>query len=236
MSMGIDLFSIVEMLEYVCPVQCCKALRLQIRRSAQLTRRALLVLLAISLLAYIGCGGGANSALRPSPPAIPDSPQASQPDTQTPPAKRNMLEVAVPALAALQPGAEFDYVLSAHFVEVLYQGSGRIIYDSAVVQPVSVKRGSAIPQASIFSAKLNTPPMKTATGETSFIPFAFTGLPGSRGCGECDAELLRVRFKLLNSASTASPVSLLNEPEFLQVRGMDGARLSFDLSTEVVSQ
>lgn len=143
----------------------------------------------------------------------------------------------MPGLSGLATGAEFDIILSAHFAAELFQGSGRLAYDSAVVQPVSAKRG-AIPADNVFVAKLDAPPAASTAddGLDGVVPFAFTALPGTAGFGSHAGELLRVRFKLLAPPGARYPVALLNNPEYLQLRGPQGQRLSFDLSTEVASQ
>jgi hypothetical protein len=201
-----------------------------------MTRQLQLILSACALLALISCGSG-SSALPIAPQADPQqAPGAAAPNApiQSP---RNSLNVRMPVLTALNPGAEFDVILSAQFQTELYQGCGRLAYDSKVVRPVSAQRG-AIPTNNVFVAKLNAPPVAsvTAGGLDGVVPFAFTGLPGTAGFGSGPGELLRVRFKLLTAPGARYPISLLNVPEYLQLRGTQGQRLSFDLDTEVASK
>lgn len=189
------------------------------------------------LLALIGCTGG-SSALSIAPKTNPQqTPDATSPDAVGKTA-RNALYVHLPELSRLAVGAHFDVILSAQFKAGLFQGSGRLAYDSRVVQPVSASRG-AIPGDNIFVAKLNSPPASnpaTAGGLDGVVPFAFTGLPGTAGFAPDSAELLRVRFKLLAVPAAHYPVALINDPQYLQLRNPQGQRLSFDLSTEVVSK
>ncbi len=196
-------------------------------------QRRLLVLITMALLASFGCGGSGTSTVHPPQqqnvkPAPPDSGEQAQ---------RNVLRVTLPVWSSLAAGAEFDIVLSARCVDELFQGSGRLAYDGSVVRPVSCTRGAALPADNIIAAKLDTPLAASAApdGLSGVVPFAFTGLPDTPGCGRCNGELLRLRFKLLAKPGARQPVQLLNTPEYLQLRGTQGQRLSFDLSTEAVA-
>jgi hypothetical protein len=196
----------------------------------------LLVLSVCVLLALIGCSGG-SSALSIAPKTNPQqTPDATSPDAVVQTA-RNALNVRLPELSRLAVGAQFDVILSAQFKTGLFQGSGRLAYDSRVVQPVSAIRGALL-NDNLFVAKLDTHPANStaAGGLDGVVPFAFTGLPGSPGFTPDSAELLRVRFKLLAVPAASYPVALINDPQYLQLRNPQGQRLSFDLNTEVVSK
>ena len=150
-------------------------------------------------------------------------------------ASRNVLSVSMPALALLQTGAEFDVVLRVRFAEALYQGCGRVAYDSAVLKPVTVTRGTAIPAGDVFVAKLDAGQLAggATSGQDAVVPFAFTGLNGAGCVAKASGELLRIRFRLIAASSAQYPLRLLNDPSFLQLREPSGQRLSFDLSEEV---
>jgi hypothetical protein len=141
----------------------------------------------------------------------------------------------MPALALLQTGAEFDVVLRVRFAEALYQGCGRVVYDSAVLRPVSVTRGGVIPAGDVFVAKLDAGQLAggATDGQDAVVPFAFTGLNGAGCVATADGELLRLRFRMIAASPAQSPLRLLNDPSFLQLRGPGGQRLSFDLCEEV---
>jgi hypothetical protein len=193
-----------------------------------------MTLIALAALALAGCGTASRSGGLPSDGLA--GPGAA-PRQEAPAGAGNALSARMPALATFTPGTEFDYVLSARFADELFQGSGRIAYDSAVVRPVEVLRGEMLPPSDIFVARLDAPPVPLAGGGLSnIVPFAFTGLPGSAGSGKCDGELLRVRFRVITAAGEGIAVRLINEPEYLQMRGLQGQRLGFDLNTEEVTQ
>jgi hypothetical protein len=200
-----------------------------------LTQRRLSVLFSLVLLACLGCGGGGTNSVSPAQQSAA-KPAPSTPDSGATP-QRNVLRVVTPTLKGLKTGAEFDAVLSARCVDELYQGSGRFAYDSSIVRPVSASRGAAIPAGNIVVTKLDAP-LGTAAAQGGLdgnIPFAFTGLPDAPGCGRCDGELIRLRFRLIAPPGGQAPVQLINDPQYLQLRGTQGQRLSFDLSTEVAA-
>lgn len=176
----------------------------------------------------LGCGG--NSSV---PSANPND------QTPTPPADsgRNVLQTHMPPLAGLAAGAEFDYSINADFTDALYQGCGRIIYDSSVMQPLTATRGAAIPAGDIFVAKLDAPAQVlpgSATAQT-FVPFAFTALPGDNSPG-VSGELIKVRFRLLKAPPADCHISLLNDQQYLQLRSPQATRLPFDMQVEVTEK
>ncbi len=188
---------------------------------------ALLVSLAAVLLACPGCGGKANT-----PAVNPDDNTPEQPGT----GNRNVLQIDMPPVEGLAAGAEFDYSIAAEFTDPLFQGCGRIVYDAAVMQPVAVTRGAAIPQDYIFVARLDAPPMAGTGGASqAFVPFAFTGLPGGPASG-VSGELLRLKFRLLTAAPASCNVALLNTSQYLQLRSPKATRLPFDLEVEVAGK
>lgn len=182
-------------------------------------KRILMWILALCVLASPGCGGGGarrsiNNPELPQP--IPQAP-AENPE-------RNVLTAVMPSLAGLGAGSEFEFTLSAQLAEETRQASGRILYDADVAVPVSVEKGSVIPNSFVFFSKLNAP---------GIVPFAFTSLPGGRGISPSRGELLRVRFRLLANPPPGFRVRLLNDGAYLQLRGAAGGRMSFDLASEV---
>lgn len=192
-------------------------------------RRLILGTLALLVLCAPGCGGQGHSNSTVNDPAAPET---------AAPLEHNRLTLSLPALGTLAAGAEFDAVLEGAFTEELFQGSGRLIYDSSVLQPVASQRGAFIPAGDIFVARDNIAP-GTLPGEGSLdgvIPFAFTGRPGESGIAPGSGELLRVRFKLLAPAAGATRLRLMNNAEYLQLRDNTGRRLAFDLATEEVGQ
>lgn len=197
-------------------------------------RRLILGLIALALLTLLGCGGQPQRSQQNNGTPPEQTPtQAQQPEA----AARTALTASLPLLAKLEPGDEFDFVLSAKLASPLYQASGRVLYDSTAVAPVGAKRGALIPADDVFVARTDLAPGKLA-GEGALggvVPFAFTGLPGAQPIAAGQGELLRVRFKLLKSATT-TPVKLLNTAEYLQLRDAEGARLAFDLAVEEVGK
>jgi hypothetical protein len=165
--------------------------------------------------------------------------QAGTPDSGLPaanpePAQRNVLQVAMPALSRLAPGAEFEYVLSANMSDALYQGSGRVLYDSRVLRPTAAQWGALAPAHGVCVAKLDTPPDASGgAGLDCAVPFAFTALPGQGAAAPGQGVLLSLRFKLIGVPHGAEVLRLLNDPAYLQLRDAQGKRLSFDISEEV---
>jgi hypothetical protein len=198
--------------------------------------RLLPLTLALLLAVSPGCGGKTTQPSTPSP---------STPDGQSPvdngagQTSRNLLSTSMPALAGLGAGAEFDFVISVKCTDALYQGSGRVLYDPSLMQPVAAVRGAAIPQSFLFSAKLDAAPvasdgMAGLPTMAGVAPYAFTGLPDAPGQASGVGELCRLRFRLLRQASANDAVRLLNNAEYLQLRGPAGNRLAFDLQAEVM--
>jgi hypothetical protein len=183
-------------------------------------RRILAWILVLSVLAFPGCGGGGRriSQLSPQQPAAPAENQQSTPE-------RNVLSTAMPSLAGMSSGSEFEFTLSAQLAEETKQGCGRIIYDPAVATPVSVDKGGLIPSSFVFFNKLDAP---------GVVPFAFTSLPNERGISPGKGELLRVRFRLLQPPQPGFKIRLLNDGAYLQLRSAAGGRMSFDLASEVL--
>ncbi len=187
-----------------------------------LQRLAVPVLLAVLLAA---CGGGGASA-----PSVPEqyAGEPAAPALETPddggalnPAPANKLVLTVPALGGLAAGAEFEARLLGEFTSEVYQGSCRLAFDPAVLEPVGACAGSFIPAAMVTLAD---------TRQTGFVPFAFTGLPGDPGLSAGAGELLTVRFRVLAPAAEAR-VRFVNDAEFLQLRDRHSRRLNFDIET-----
>lgn len=195
-------------------------------------RRCLLTLLLCFIAILIVCPGcGGNSSL-------PSTDHNNQ--TPAPPASsaHNVLQTHMPPLQGLVTGAEFEYSVNAEFVDALYQGCGRIIYDPAVMQPIEASRGAAVPASDIFVAKLDAPPQLLAGSSKpqAFVPFAFTGLPGSPAPTKVSGELVKVKFRLLKDPPADCHVSLLNDAQYLQLRSPQATRLPFDMQVEVTQQ
>jgi hypothetical protein len=172
--------------------------------------------------------------------ATPISAQKSAPPTPAagtgaqPAAGRNTLSATLPPLGKLALGAEFDYVLSADMADALYQGSGRVQYDSRVVQPIAATWGALTPSAGVRVAKLDfAAGAASADGLNAVAPFAFTALPGQSASAPGPGEILRLRFKLVGAVRDGVAIRLQNDPAVLQLRDSQGRRLSFDLSEEV---
>ncbi len=199
-------------------------------------RFTLLTGVCIITCAWLGAGCGPRSA-GPAPSLQPGAPSAGQPVAAPEPVQRNVLTVAQPALSQLAPGAEFEFVLSASMVDALYQGCGRVQYDSRVLRPVTAQWGQLAPADGVCLAKLDLAPgASDGGGFDSAVPFAFTALPGQSAAAPGTGELLRLRFKLIGVPRSAVPLRLLNAPAFLQLRNAQGQRLSFDLHEEVSAQ
>jgi hypothetical protein len=147
----------------------------------------------------------------------------------------------MPALAGLRPGAELEFVISTNCTDQLYQGSGRVLFDPGLLQPIAASRGDALPASFLFNAKLDAAPIASdglpgLPPTAGVVPYAFTGLPGAPGQTAGAGELCRLKFRLLRQASSGATVRLLNNAAFLQLRGPAGNRLAFDLQAEVTPQ
>jgi len=188
-------------------------------------RRIPLWILVACLVAAPGCGGGGRS-FTPKVASPTSGMVETVPHDEGVP-DRNSLTVVTPTLASLTPGTEFDFILRGAFREELYQSSGRILYDPAVVEPVRASRGDLIPSGFVFMVKLDEP---------GLVPYAFTALPGDRGIAPGRGELLRVQFRLLAEPPRDFRLRLLNDAAYLQLRDSRGGRLSFDLASEVMPQ
>jgi len=138
----------------------------------------------------------------------------------------------MPALGALPLGAEFEFVIAVQLQSELYQGSGRVVYDSHLVEPVTAERGGLVPDAAVFIAPLGSKLAASGLPDGSaIVPFAFTGLPGSAPIAAGTGELLRVRFRTRQAVPSGRAVYLLNDPAYLQLRDSQGQRLAFDFET-----
>ena len=188
-------------------------------------KRILLWILVAYLIVAPGCGGGSRSFTPQPPPSATGNVETAPPEEGVP--ARNSLTIVTPPVASLAPGVEFDLTVRGAFCEELWQSSGRILFDPAVVQPVRASRGDLIPTGFVFMVKLDEPGM---------VPYAFTALPGGSGIAPGRGELLRVRFRLLAEPPSGFRIRLLNDAAFLQLRDRNGGRLSFDLASEVKPQ
>ena len=189
---------------------------------AMLKRHTARIAVVILLLLFAACGGGTSVApdlagssgeqLQQATPATDGLPQ------------RNRLVASMPSPAGLGTGDEFEFTLRCELAKELYQCSGRIVFDPAVVEPVAANWGAMVPGDAVTLAKLNEPGM---------VPFAFTALPGYNGAAAGTGELLRVRFRLKGEPARGLRIRLRNDAEFLQLRNRIGRRLAFDLANEV---
>jgi hypothetical protein len=200
--------------------------------------RRLLPLTAVLLLAASpSCGSSSGRKAAPALPAAnPAAPGQSDSGT-TESTPRNVLSTHMPTLAGLTAGAEFDFTVSANCAEALYQGSGRVLYDPTVMEPITAERGTALPGACLFVAKLDaalvaTPGLAGLPANSGMVPYAFTLLPQTPGTSIARGELFRIRFRL-RQPSSSSTVQLLNNAAYLQLRDAQGARLAFSLDSEV---
>lgn len=199
---------------------------LQGQGAARHPHRLAIALLLTFLLA--ACGGGSVSA-----PALQDETtgEPALPVTGAPGGDSgeviattpvNKLVLTTPALAELAAGEEFEAVLSGEFVDEVYQGSCRLAYDPALLEPVTCGIGTFVPADMATLAD---------TQQHGFVPFAFTGLPGDPGISAgSSGMLLTVRFRVL-TASTEARVRFVSDTEFLQLRDRNSRRLSFDTAT-----
>ncbi len=172
----------------------------------------------------IACGRGqkqnfngleTNNSSKNPIPEIPLDPNAPE---------RNVLIVRAPDTAGMKAGDEFDVVVAYKFCEDVYQGSGRLLYDSSAVEPVRASKGSGIPKDAVFMCRIH---------ENDIVPFAFTSLERQRGVGTGEGSLITVRFRAKKEIINGIRFRLQNGPEFLQLRDDKGKRFSFDLSSEV---
>jgi hypothetical protein len=186
----------------------------------------------IMLCAVVLCGCGPRTATPIS--ALKAAPQTPAADTGAAPAAgRNTLRAVMPALGKLAIGTEFDYVLCADMVDALYQGSGRVLYDSRILQPLAAAWGPLAPPAGVRVAKLDaTAGATSAGGLNAAVPFAFTALPGQSAAAPGQGEILRLRFKLIGAVRDGVAIRLQNDPALLQLRDSQGQRLSFNLCEE----
>lgn len=211
-----------------------------LRPRQKCVKNSWLLPLALVLLVVLSPGCGGKTA-QPTP-ISPSTPGAQTPsDGSTGQSSRNLLSTSMPELVGLSAGAEFDFTISLSCTDPLYQGSGRVLYDPTLLRPVAAVRGAALPADFLFSAKLDAAPVASAGAPglppvAGVVPYAFTGLPGAPGQMASTGELCRVRFRLLLQASPGCTVRLLNNADYLQLRGLAGNRLAFDLHAEVVSK
>lgn len=188
------------------------------------------VCLLLCAVVLSGCGPRSSSPVPPAQNTAADT-QTGQTGTDT--AQRNTLSARLPVLSSMHAGAEFDFIITASMVEELYQGSGRVLYDAGVVQPVAAQWGAYSPASGIRAAKLDAASSGGASGFDGCVPFAFTALPGQEALSAGQGEVLRVRFRLVADPGSGPPVRLLNDPAHLQLRDAQGQRLGFDFCEEV---
>lgn len=187
--------------------------------------------LLLAILGLTACGG--NSQRGPGTGNTGNPPGGSATDeTPAPDAARNVLRLSSPALATLAAGGEFEVALSADTVEPLYQASARLLFDPAQLEPLSATTGDFGTQ-SVSLARADRLLRMDGRG---YVPFSFTGLPGSGGLAPARHELLRVRFRVLAPLTANGGLRLNSDPAYLQLRAPDGRRLSFDLSEEVAAR
>ena len=190
--------------------------------------------LAGALLAGLAaCGGAKRLTLAPGPGAAqPATPVAAPPAAANPARPRNLLRVTTPALAGLTPGSTFDVTLSATTVEPLFQASARLLFDPAPLEPVSAAAG----QLGADYITLTRADAALRMNGAGYVPFACTGPPGSSGLAPATRTLLTVRFRVKQALSSNAGLHLLSDQAYLQLRGPDNRRLSFDLSEEVAAR
>lgn len=216
-------------------------------RLSGLLRRCWRALPLCALLAgLVACGGHSNSL-----PTDPD--RAAAPAPATPGATgaaggavgsgHGRLSTSFPDLHGLPAGSEFEFVLAADFAEPVFQGSARILFDSALVEPVDALPGGLLPADEVVLARADLPAGTLALSALDrpaaldgCVPFAFTGRPGTAPLPPGHGELLRIRFRLRVASPAGIPVRLQDDPEFLQLRDAAGHRLSFDLAREVAAR
>ena len=186
---------------------------------------------ALAVLVLLNACGGGGISLSPgrsngyqdagviSAPESPDEAADTPPATAT---ARTTLTLAMPALGQMGPGGSFDVTLSASVVGELYQGSMRIGFDPAVVQPVSSRTGGLVPSHMVRLTGLDQP---------DHVPFAFTALPGGTGITDTSGELVTVTFRLLAPVTDGSPLWLVNDASYLQLRDRNGQRIGYNLRT-----
>jgi hypothetical protein len=147
-------------------------------------------------------------------------------------AQRNLLRLTIPALSGLTAGSEFDVTMGATTVEPLFQASARLLFDPAQLEPLRATPGQFGP-GRVALARTDAALQVDGAG---CVPFAFTSLPGSGGLPPAAHELLRVRFRVRQAIKGNAGLHLLSDPAYLQLRAVDGRRLSFDLSEEVAAR
>lgn len=187
----------------------------------------------ISLLAGLAACGGSGKLHTAAPQADGNAagPAESSGELGSD-APRNLLRLSVPELSGLAPGSELEVTLDLHTVEPLYQASARLLFDPAQLEPLSAQTGR-FGQSSVALARADRSLRMDGRG---YVPFAFTSLPGSGALAPQQMELLRVRFRVLAPISGNAGLRLHNDPGYLQLRGPDNRRLSFDLSEEVAAR
>jgi hypothetical protein len=195
----------------------------------------LLVSLILVLLGLVACGGGGSPTSLNSPLGISADSAAGSGDTTNPvdaDQPRNILRLSIPELAQLMPGDEFEVTLDSHTIEPLFQASARLLYDPSQLEPLKAEHG----RFGQFSVALTRADHSLRMDGQGYVPFAFTGLPDTGGLAPQELRLLTVRFRLQKSISNNAGLRLLNDPAYLQLRGPDNRRLSFDLSEEVAAR
>jgi hypothetical protein len=193
-------------------------------------------LCTIALLVVLcACSAGSGHL---SPSGLENSATTRPLDTEQPAAtSRNVLRTTMPALGAVATGTEFTFTIAVELSEPLFQGSGRVVYDPRLLEPISAERGGLIPASDIFIAPLAAElPPETIPAGMAAVPFAFTGLPGGSAIAPQTGELLRIRFRLRQAVDHARPVYLLNNQAYLQLRDATGARIPYDLDTQEVGR
>jgi hypothetical protein len=138
---------------------------------------------------------------------------------------RTALSVIWPSLAGSEAGAEFDVAIRLANPGGVFQGCGRLVYDAAMVEPVSARRGAFLPSEAVAFVK---------TDVGGYVPYAFTGREGSGALPAGEGDIFVVRFRLKSEG--APKFGLRNEAEFLQLRNDKGQRIPFDLATEVTAR
>ena len=175
--------------------------------------------ITLAMLGLLACSGGAGRVAPMQSPA-PQNPAAPVAGV----GEGNRLILSLPSVADLAAGSEFEAALHAEFAGEVFQGSTRIGYDPAVLEVLDAERGELLPPHMLHVAGLT---------QSGYVPFAFTAQPGEAAVEEGSGELLRLHFRLLKAHSGRTPITLINEPEFLQLRDRQGRRLPFDIASEI---
>jgi hypothetical protein len=198
------------------------------RRLISIALGAAGVVLALGLAA---CGGG--SRLAADGAGSPAQPGADQPGAGgAPSGPRTTLRLSAPALAQLAAGSEFTVTLSAETAQPLYQASARLLFDPAQLEPVRAE-AARLADSSVALARADAALRMDGRG---YVPYAYTGLPGSAPLAPGEYQLLTVRFRVKQALRGNGGLQLLNDPAYLQLRGADSQRLSFDLHEEVAAR